>query len=196
MLNCECEKLNNTCLHRVTRFEDVYSGRRRALSKLDTINRDYGEIVAIRYYLSDPGKPNFILAFYKSQAVGDYQIIYDSGDTENNKYSNSRVFEVEDPDNTKTIEENIENEYANEGLIPKIGDLFRLSGTLYIYLNGDWVVLSEGFGTENTKTVTLELNKDEIWNRIILKASVPFDEDNFRIEDNKVSIKRIDGGNA
>lgn len=59
-----------------TRFETVYSTRKRALEKLDSISRYYAETVAIRY--KEGNSIGTILALYLSEDKGDYVISFDS----------------------------------------------------------------------------------------------------------------------
>ena len=62
---------------RYPRFNAICSNRNEAIKKLNELTRSYGEPVAIRYYNRE-NKSCVILAIFKSENKGDYEISYDS----------------------------------------------------------------------------------------------------------------------
>ena len=62
---------------RYPRFNTIYSNRDEAIKKLDGLTRSYGEPVAIRYY-NTKKDVCVILAIFKGEKKGEYDISYDS----------------------------------------------------------------------------------------------------------------------
>lgn len=124
-----------------TRFERVYSSRKRALEKLDSINRYYAEMVAIKY--QNGSSFDVLLALYQSEKKGDYVISFDSA---SETQTSGKIYTVEG-----------EDEEALKTLNPLEKDIAILktpSGvkSFYLYHDREWVsMLPPVTDTESVK---------------------------------------------
>lgn len=130
------------------RFNTIYNSREEALIKLKEISRSYGEPVTIRYYNNDK-TVCIILAIYKSELIGDFEISYDS-----NPELQPKVYSI-----SKNNPDISDIDYINSALsgkIPVIGDIVIITdicGELpitksFIYTNGDiWKLLTTPSGS-------------------------------------------------
>ena len=212
--NCKCECDNNQEKpHRVVRFDSIFDNRDKAIEKLGSLSRYYGEIVAIRYYRGEGTSDIYvILAFYLSSVVGNYQIIYDTFYSNENLESSiikkigakPKFYVVNRSNSSQSDLDIIKVKYQNQE--PGVGDIIAIknpglgSESLYVYYSNDWLQLGESFSleTEDTDTAKLNLNHDDILNKYILSVSIPLDLDNFKknSDTGNWGINRIDGGGA
>ena len=70
-MNCYTERDKFRC----TRFINIFNSKDEAIRKLDNTSRYYGEPVMIKYR-DESGYTKVMLALYKSEAKGDYEIFY------------------------------------------------------------------------------------------------------------------------
>ena len=128
------------------RFNTIYSTREEALIKLSELSRSYGEPVTIRYYNSKRDIC-IILAIYKSNLIGDFEISYDS-----NPEIKSSVYSF-----TKDNPNFSDNDCINNALlgkIPVMGDIVVITDVTgevplmksYIYTE-TWKLLSTPSGS-------------------------------------------------
>ena len=124
---------------RYPRFNAIYSNRDEAIKKLNGLTRSYGEPVAIRYYSSE-NKTCVILAIFKSEGKGDYEISYDS-----NTELLPNVYTIEKDNSDKTDLEYID--IALKGKQPIERDIVIIESmnnvvVSYIFTNNNWQILS------------------------------------------------------
>lgn len=143
-----------------TNIDKIYKNRDEALERLDNLECGFGETILIRYYsdsnpvlcdcsCSTPSKKfvNIIQALYKSDKVGDYVIILDSGKKEHSIVYQGIINEGE------SLKEAINR--ALFGDRPKDGNILVLTNPKtkavqsYIYSNREWVCL----GNIDTKDI-------------------------------------------
>lgn len=123
---------------RYPRFNAIYSNRDEAIKKLNELTRSYGEPVAIRYY-NNENKTCVILAIFKSESKGDYEISYDS-----NTELLPNVYTIEKDNSDKTDLEYID--IALKGKQPIEKDIVIIKSmnnvVSYIFTNNNWQILS------------------------------------------------------
>lgn len=128
------------------RFNTIYATRDEALSKLNDLTRSYGEPVAIRYY-NNTKKICVLLAIFKSELKGDYEISYDS-----NPEMTPRVYTVIKVDTDISDVECINA--ALFGKTPIQNDIVILTDSSetvsvvrsYIFVEGSWTLLATPTG--------------------------------------------------
>lgn len=169
---------------RYPRFTTIYSDREEAVKKLNELTRSYGEPVAIRYYNSKR-TICVILAIFKSDRRGDYDISYDSNtELQPSIYTitidgGNTVLSVDLPENyiingtsnkTKGIfsgDEKSDMDYINSALsgkTPVIGDLVLIKESQavrsYIYTKDGWQALFVSEGLVLGDSVMFEKNEE------------------------------------
>lgn len=135
------------------RFNTIYATREEALVKLKELSRSYGEPVAIRYYNSKK-YICVILAIYKSEAVGDFEISYDS-----NPEMQSSVYSVTKSNSDMSDKDCIDA--ALFGKTPILGDIIVITdiseeitiAKSYIFTDGIWKLLSTPSGSLSSLNV-------------------------------------------
>lgn len=129
------------------RFNTIYSSREEAINKLNELTRSYGEPVAIRYYNTSK-LVCVLLAIFKSEYKGDYEISYDS-----NPDLIAKVFNITKNDSSISDEECINN--ALFGKIPVQGDIVIITDLSdeipivksFIYTEKSWKLLATPSGS-------------------------------------------------
>jgi hypothetical protein len=137
-------------IFRYTRFTKIYNSREEAIKKLDNTKRYYAENVAIRYYKD--GKAETILALFRSENTGDYDINFDSSDpTGGGGIKGIVLTRGQGQSDMEVI-----NAYYF-GKTPKEGDLviIKPENTTYIYLGQEWLCISGGGSEEKVKDVRI-----------------------------------------
>ena len=194
-MNCNTERDKFRC----TRFINIFNSKDEAIRKLDNTSRYYGEPVMIKYR-DGKGNTKVMLALYKSEAKGDYEIGYDP----DNKINNDRIHSI-----TKE-----EGESDEDALLrcyigipgPFSGDLVivsspDLNNTTYVYLNDTWLNFSQNLtlkaSTKNNDSVSFELNLDESLGIYTIGGNVKVDGKSIISSPTtgELSVNLIDGGN-
>lgn len=129
-----------------TRFEKVYSSRKRALEKLDSIERYYAEMVAIKY--QNGNSFDVLLALYQSEKKGDYVISFDSASTQD---STGKIYSVEGEgvEDLKTLNP-LEKDIA---ILTSPTTGFK---SFYLYHDSEWVSMLPPAGNTNSVKMKVE----------------------------------------
>lgn len=185
------------------RFNNIYPDRDSAIDLLNSLSRSYSEGVTIRYYEdSDYKKLGIIFVIYKSEEVGDYEIVYESG--KEIPETSFRIFEVTRQYEGQSDEDCIG--VALFGQTPINRDMVIISSVsgnttvTYIFFNEDWIRIgTDGseLGIINTNTVNLTISQDNDnpTNRSI-SADVKIDNSSLIYDStiDKIRINKIYGG--
>lgn len=182
------------------RFNKIYPDKTSSINLLNSLSRSYSEGVTIRYY--DKEDIRIIFAIYKSEEVGDYEIIYES----DQKFPETsfRVFKI-----TRQFEGQSDEDCIGIALFgqePINRDMIIISSVsgnttvTYIFFEGSWIRIgTDGseLGIVDTNTVNLTINQDinNPSNRTI-SAEVKIDNSSliYDSEIDGIRINKIYGG--
>lgn len=179
----------------LTRFECIYSSREEALKALECSSRQYGELVAVRYY-NENDDVCIMLVIFKSADLGDFEIVSDSMLCCNQP----RIFTAKKQSETQTDAECIL--IALFGEKPHNGDVVILTsydGTTsitYTMIGGEWIktggTTADGLGIifEDTGTIDFTLSPGPTEAKKILTADVKLDNVGL-IHDEAIDAIRI-----
>lgn len=184
----------------LTRFGNIFSSKEEAINSMKGISRLYSELVAAKYESLLPSGEKIeeiLVVIFKSNKEGDFDILYDSGDS---IYSRPRVFTVRKSDPDQTDEECIS--IALFGEEPILQDIVVITSydkstlSTYMYYNSKWILIgytgndsgNSGISIKDSDTVELKFedNNTLVANVKIDNESIVFDSDLGKIRVNKI----------
>lgn len=193
-MNCNTERDKFRC----TRFINIFNSKDEAIRKLDNTSRYYGEPVMIRYR-DENGYTRVMLALYKSEAKGDYEIGYDP----DSRVSNERIHNILKEEG-ESDEDALSRCYIGKPG-PFNGDLVivsspNLNNVVYIYLNDTWLNFSQNLtlrtSTKISDSISIDLSLDESLGIYTIGGNVKVDGKSIvSSPTGKLSVNIIDGGN-